>query len=279
MSATGAAQALKCEAFRGLHLAPGAFIMANAFDRGSARILETAGFAAIATSSAGWAFSNGRSDRSAGLDSALKHIGEIVASTGIPVSADLEQGFADEPDAVADAVSRAAATGIAGCSIEDSTGRAGRPLYPVALAAERIAAAAEAARSLKFPFMLTARAENFLGGDGDLGDAIRRVQAYQEAGADVLYIPGLTSLGQIEAVLGSIDRPLNVLAPCGGLAFRDLEEAGVKRVSVGSAIARAAYGAVAAAGRELRTAGTFDFARQAIPFREIDSLFAEPPGL
>lgn len=268
-------QALRGAAFRALHQAERAFIIPNPFDRGSARIFEAAGFEALATSSAGWAFSRGCGDHGVGRSAMLAHLGDIAEVTSLPVSADLENGFSDSPEGVAETIGLAAETGIVGASIEDASGRREEPLYPLALAKERIAAAAEAARSLPFAFTLTARAENFLVGSDDLGDTIRRLQAYQEAGADVLYAPGIRSADDIRTILSAIDVPLNVLADSrpGWPGCAELEALGVRRVSVGSSIARTAYGAVLDAALEMRSLGTFSFGAKAIPFDEADALF------
>ncbi|HZE89544.1 MAG TPA: isocitrate lyase/phosphoenolpyruvate mutase family protein [Verrucomicrobiae bacterium] len=267
----------KATIFRALHEREGAFIIPNPYDAGTARILAHLGFEALATTSAGYAFSIGRRDNAVGRDLMLAHAAEIVAATELPVSADLENGFGDSPEAVAETIRRAAATGLAGGSIEDGTGRPADPIYEFTLAVERIRAAAETARSLPFPFTLTARAENYLVGRPDLGDTIRRLQAYQSAGADVLYAPGLTSRDDIAAVVRSVDRPVNVLMGLAGaeLSLGDLSEIGVKRVSVGSALSRAALGAFMRGAREMRDNGTFQFAGEAVSFREINGMFEE----
>jgi 2-methylisocitrate lyase-like PEP mutase family enzyme len=262
-------------AFRALHEREGAFIIPNPFDCGSARIFEAAGFEALATSSAGWAFSRCGSDHSFARDALLAHLEEVTRTTGLPVSADLGNGFSDLAEEVGETIRLAAKTGIVGASIEDGTNRADEPLYALALARERMVAASEMARSLPFPFTLTARAENFLIGRNDLDDVIKRLQAYQEAGADVLFAPGVRSAVDIAAILSAIDRPLNVLAdPApGALSLDELSELGVKRVSVGSSIARTAYSAVLSAAREMRSSGTFSFGSQAVPFDEANALF------
>ncbi|MBI3448654.1 MAG: isocitrate lyase/phosphoenolpyruvate mutase family protein [Acidobacteria bacterium] len=268
-------QSEKAKAFQALHARAGAFIIPNPYDAGTARILAHLGFEALATTSAGYAFSIGRRDNTVGRDRMLAHVAEIVAATDLPVSADLENGFGDDPGTVAETIRRAAAAGLAGGSIEDSTGRPADPIYDLPLAVARIRAAAGVVRSLPVPFTLTARAENFLVGRPDFGDTIRRLRAYQEAGADVLYAPGLLSRDDIAAVVRAVDRPVNVLMGLQGaeLSLAELSAIGVKRVSVGSALSRAALGAFMRAAREMLESGTFTFAREAASFREISSLF------
>ncbi len=265
----------KGQAFRALHQREGAFIIPNPYDVGSARILAQLGFEALATTSAGYAFSVGKRDNTIGRDEMLAHAAAIVAATPLPVSADLEHGFGDDPETVAETIRLAAATGLAGCSIEDSTKRPDDPLFAIERAAERIRAAAEAAHSLPSPFTLTARAENFLVGKPDLDDAIRRLQAYQEAGADVLYAPGLKTREEITSVVRSVDRPVNVLMgmPGVGLSLSDLSALGVKRISVGGALARVALGAVIRAANEMREHGTFTFTDDAVSSRDISAFF------
>src|SRR5258705_8357568 len=238
-------QAEKGRAFRALHEPDSTFIIPNPWDVGTVPLLAHLGFEALATTSAGYAFSVGQRDRSVGRDRKLTHVGEIAAATDLPVSADLENGFGDDPETVAETIRLAAAAGLVGGSIEDSTNRPGDPIYDHQLAVERVRAAAEAAHALDFPFTLTARAENYLVGRPDLKDTIKRLQAYQEAGADVLYAPGLSSREDIAAVVRSVDRPVNVLMGLQGihLSLAELSKLGVKRVSVGSALCRAAFGA------------------------------------
>ena len=261
--------------FRALHERDGAFIIPNPFDAGTARLLAHLGFEALATTSAGYAFSVGKQDGAIGRDEMLAHVAEIVSATDLPVSADLENGYGDDPATVAETIRLAAATGLAGGSIEDVAGHAGGRVYDREHAAERIRAAAEEVRALPFPFMLTARAENYLVGRPDLKDTISRLQAYQEAGADVLYAPGLTSSDDIEAVVRSVDRPVNVIMGLQGvrLNLAALSSIGVKRISVGSALSRAALGAFLRAAREMRERGTFEFADEAVSFREIMAMF------
>jgi 2-methylisocitrate lyase-like PEP mutase family enzyme len=255
----------KARAFRALHERSGAFVIPNPFDVGSARLLAHAGFEALATTSAGYAFSIGKRDYAPGRESVLEHAALLAAATPLPVSADLENAFGPAPETVAETFRLAGETGIVGGSVEDSSGVPDAPIYELGHAVERVRAAVEAVRALPFPFTLTARAENFLHGRADLADTIRRLQAFQEAGADVLYAPALTREEDIAAVVRAVDRPVNVLAGLPGmqLGLADLERLGVKRVSVGGAVARAAYGAVLRAAQEMRGAGTFAFAREA----------------
>jgi len=271
-------QSIRAETFRQLHARSGIFAIPNPWDAGSARILAMLGFEALATTSAGFAFSLGKPDAEGaiGRDETLANARAIVDATDLPVSADLENGFGDDPAACAETVARAAETGLVGGSIEDATGRADEPIYPFALAVERVAAAVQAARALPFPFTLTARAENFINGRPDLGDTLRRLEAFAAAGADVLYAPGLKSLGDIEAVVNAVaPKPVNVVMGLSGAAFSldELGALGVKRVSLGSSLARAAYGAFVSAAREVRTRGTFTFAGAAIAYAEINGMF------
>ena len=277
-------QAEKAKNFRALHrlpvtpgaapepAGPGAFIFPNPWDAGSARILAGLGFQALATTSAGLAFSFGRRDGAVGRDAALAHCRLIVEATDLPVAADLENCFGDDPQTVADTIRLAAATGIVGGSVEDASGNDRRPIYDHVLAVERVAAAAEAARALPFPFTLTARAENFLHGRADLDDTIRRLQAFAEAGADVLYAPGLPNLEAIGTVCAALaPRPVNALAGMKGLSFpaEQLTAAGVRRISLGGCLARVAFGALIAAAREMREEGTFTFVDHTISMTEL----------
>jgi len=267
-------QLQKAEAFRALHARPGAFIIPNPWDVGTARILERLGFEALATTSAGFAFSHGVPDNRVGRDAMLAHVAQLTAATNVPVSADLENGYGDDPTTVAETVHLAAAAGVAGCSIEDSVNRPGETVYEMAHAAERVRAAAEAARSMPFPFTLTARAENFLVGRPDLKDTIRRLQAYQEAGADVLYAPCITTREEIIAVVRSVDRPVNFLMGTQPVRYSlaELSEMGVRRVSVGSALATAALGAFLRGAREMKERGTFEYAKDSAGFGEVSEL-------
>jgi 2-methylisocitrate lyase-like PEP mutase family enzyme len=259
-----ASHAEKGAAFAALHERPGAFLIPNPWDLGTARMLTLLGFEALATTSAGFAFSAGKRDGSPAREEVLAHAAAVVAATDLPVSSDLENGFGDAPEDAAETIRLAAATGLAGGSIEDSL-RGERRVYEMERAAERIRAAAEAVRGLPFRFTLTARAENFLVGRPDLNDTIRRLQAYQEAGADVLYAPGLASRDDIAEVVQSVDRPVNVLGGMGTtpLSLAELASLGVKRVSIGSGLARVAVGAFLRAARELREHGTFGWTADA----------------
>jgi 2-methylisocitrate lyase-like PEP mutase family enzyme len=244
----------KAEAFRALHQRQGAFVIPNPWDIGTARLLAGIGFEALATTSAGQAFSLGQRDNTVGRDDLLAHVRAIVSATDLPVSADLENGFGDSPEEVAHTIKLAAAAGAVGGSIEDATGRRDRPIYDEVLAIERIRAAAQAARELPFPFTLTARCENFLVGVTDLNATIKRLQAYEEAGGDVLYAPGLNNRKDIAAVVASLNRPLNVLMGSGvSLDRAELSSIGVRRISVGSALARSALGAFLRAAHEMQT--------------------------
>ena len=268
-------QTEKGRAFRALHERDRAFIIPNPWDIGTARLLAHLGFEALATTSAGFAFSMGQRDQTIGRDKMMAHVSAVASATDLPVSADLENGFADAPEIVAETIRLAAAAGLVGGSIEDATGRPDRPIYEEAFAADRVRAAAETAHALGFPFTLTARAENYLVGRPDLKDTIKRLQAYQEAGADVLYAPCLTSKDDIAAVVSSVDRPVNVLMGLQGapLSLAALSAIGVRRVSVGSALARAALGALLRAGREMQEHGTFTFAEDAVSSRDIMAVF------
>ncbi len=270
------AQIKKGSDFRALHQRPEAFIIPNPWDIGSARLLAYLGFEALATTSAGHAFSLGQQDGTIDREQVLQHVETLVAATDLPVSADLENGFGDAPETVAETIRLAAGTGLVGGSIEDATGHDDAPIYDIGLATERIRAAAEAARALPYPFTLTARCENFLHGRPDLADTIRRLQAYQEAGADVLFAPGLKTPEDIAAVVRAVDRPVNVVMGLQGMLMTraELSELGVKRISVGGALARAAYGALLRAGREMRETGRFEFANEAVSFKDISAIFA-----
>jgi 2-methylisocitrate lyase-like PEP mutase family enzyme len=264
------------ERFRALHHAATAFIMPNPWDVGTARILASMGFKALATTSAGMAFALGRPEGATGREEVLAHCRMIVAATDLPVSADLEKGFGDSPESAAETIRAAAGTGLAGCSIEDHTNRWDDPIFAFDLAVERIQAAAEACRGLDRDFVLTARAENFLWGRPDLDDTIKRLQAFEAAGADVLYAPGLRDLDTIRAVCDALAKPVNVIMGMPGATFglRELTEAGARRISIGSALARAALGAVLRAGKEMAERGTFAFADDAAGFRELEAIFA-----
>jgi 2-methylisocitrate lyase-like PEP mutase family enzyme len=252
-------QTEKAKQFLDLHRPGNPLLLPNPWDQGSARLLASLGFQALATTSSGFAATLGRLDGSVSRDEALAHAAAIVAATVLPVSADLESGFSDDPDGVARTVTLAGEAGLAGCSVEDFTGDEDEPIYGIGSAAERVAAAAEAARAGPARLVLTARAENYLHGRLDLADTITRLQAYQAAGADVLYAPGLTSLADIRQVVTAVDRPVNVLAMPGAPPVSELAQAGVSRVSVGGAFAFAALGALADAATELRDRGTYGY--------------------
>jgi 2-methylisocitrate lyase-like PEP mutase family enzyme len=268
-------QTEKGEAFRALHHRNHAFIIPNPWDIGSARILTSLGFEALATTSGGYAFSIGRRDYAVGREAMLAHVAALASATELPISADLENGFADAPEAAAETIRLAAGVGAVGGSIEDATGRAEDPLYEPALAAERVRAAAETARGLGFPFTLTARAENYLHGRRDLKDTIQRLQAYQDAGADVLYAHGIISKDEIATLVSSVDRPVNVLVGLPGISLNlaDLSAIGVSRVSLGSGLARAAFGSLLRATREMLDHGTFAFAEEAPSSRDFGAMF------
>ncbi|GFM52301.1 hypothetical protein PSCICE_35680 [Pseudomonas cichorii] len=268
----------RAQTFKALHERDSAFVIPNPWDAGSAKLLASLGFEALATTSAGLAFSLGRADAEGaiGRGEALENIASIVAATDLPVAADLENCFADSPEDCADTLLQAAATGIVGGSIEDASGDAADPIYDFELSVERVRAAAAAVHGLPFPFLLTARAENLLHGRLDFADTLRRLEAYAEAGADVLYAPGLRTREEVIAVVRAVaPRPVNVLMGLGGvtLSVADLSECGVKRISVGSSMARAAWGALYRAAEEIRTQGTFSYAEQALPFAQLNALF------
>lgn len=257
------AQAAKADHFLALHRDSSPLLLPNPWDQGSAKLLASLGFSALATTSSGHAATLGQLDGSLTRDEALAHATLIAGATDLPVSADLENGFAHEPEGVAATIDEALGAGLAGCSVEDFTGRDEAPIYDLPSAAARVRAAAEVAHRGPVHLVLTARAENYLHGRPDLADTIARLQAYQEAGADVLYAPGLTDLGEIRELVASVDRPVNVLALPGAPAVAELAEAGVSRVSVGGAFAFAALGAAAEAARELTERGTYGFWTQA----------------
>jgi 2-methylisocitrate lyase-like PEP mutase family enzyme len=268
-------QAEKGKRFRALHQRDQAFIIPNPWDVGSARLLAHLGFEALATTSMGYAFSAGKRDNTVEREQIIEHIHGLASATDLPVSADLENGFGDAPETAAETIRLAAQAGVVGGSIEDATERPDDPIYEREHAVDRVRAAVAAARALSFPFTLTARAENYLHGRPDLKDTIARLQAYQEAGADVLYAPGLASKEDIAAVVTSVDRPVNVLMGLRGvqLSVPELSMLGVKRVSVGSALCRTALGAFLRAAREMKEQGTFGFAKDAVNPQEISAIF------
>jgi 2-methylisocitrate lyase-like PEP mutase family enzyme len=258
-------QTEKAERFLALHHGDQPLLMPNPWDRGSAQLLASLGFAALATTSSGFAATLGRADGAVTRDEAIGHAQWIAAGTDLPVSADLENCFADDPAGVAETVRLAVAAGLAGCSVEDYANRDQEPIYDRALAAERVAAAAEAAHSGPVRLVLTARAENFLRGNPDLADTIARLRSYQEAGADVLFAPGVQNPDEIRELVAAVDVPVNVLALPGTPTVAELGAMGVKRVSVGGAFAFTGLGAVAKAAAELRDQGTYGYWDQARP--------------
>jgi 2-methylisocitrate lyase-like PEP mutase family enzyme len=269
-------QETRARRFRDLH-AGGTFVIANAWDGGSARVLEGLGFPAIATSSGAAAGVHGRLDHGIGIEESLANAKLICEATSRPVSGDLEKGFGDAPSDVARTITRAAEAGLVGGSIEDATGRREAPIFDLGLATERIAAAAEAARALPFPFTLTARAENFLNGRNDLDDTIRRLQAYEKAGADVLFAPALPDLDAVRTLCASVTRPVNFMVAIPGKSFSvaELAAAGVRRISLATSLYRAAMTGLVAAAREVRESGTFGYVGSSISSTELANYFRE----
>ena len=268
-------QARKAQAFKALHEGAGIFVIPNPWDAGSAKMLASLGYQALATTSAGYAFSQGKADGALSLDETLANVRAIVAATDLPVAVDLENGFADDPAECAKSLLRAAEAGAVGGSIEDATGRADAPIYCFVHAVARIEAAVAAVRTLPFPFTLTARAENYLHGNPDLDDTIRRLQAFAAAGADVLYAPGLRSAEEVLAVVRAVaPKPVNVLMSGGlKLTVQALEEMGVRRISTGSALALAAFGEFYRAAEEIQQHGTFGFTAQSMPYAQANQFF------
>ena len=271
-------QLAKATAFKDIHKRSGIFVMPNPWDAGSAKMLATLGFEALATTSAGLAFSLGKPDGEGAItrEETFRNVQAIITATDLPVAADLENGFGDDPETCAATILLAAKAGLAGGSIEDNTGRPNDPIYPFELSVDRIKGAVKAAQSLAIPFTLTARAENLIYGRNDLADTIRRLQAYAEAGADVLFAPGLQTREEILAVVKAVaPTPLNVVMGLSNANFslNELADFGVKRVSLGSSLARAAYGAFFQAATEISQKGSFSFAREAISYSAINALF------
>ncbi|TPI20636.1 oxaloacetate decarboxylase [Mesorhizobium sp. B4-1-1] len=262
----------KGKIFRDLHTST--FVIPNPWDIGTTKLLASFGFKALATTSAGFAFSRGLPDGAVTFDAMIHHCREVTAATDLPVSADLERGKGDSPEQAAETIFAAEAAGLAGCSIEDHTGDAANPIYDFALATERVAAAVEAARALKHDFVFTARAENFLWGKSDLDDTIKRLQAFEKAGADVLYAPGISDVGMVRTICASVSRPVNVMARP-GFTIADLAMGGVKRISLGPWLTNFAYGMLETAAREIQQDGTFGFTRAAMPFGKLQALFRE----
>lgn len=271
-------QAERAAAFRALHQRPGAFIIPNPWDAGTARLLAALGFEALATTSLGLANSLGRPDGAGAVSrgEVLENCRAIAGATDLPVNADLENGYAHEPRAAAEMIRLAAEAGIVGGSIEDTTGDPAAPIYEFSLAVERVHAAAEVARSLPAPFLLTARAENLLHGRLDLDDTIRRLRAFERVGADVLYAPGLRDVATIRTVVSSVTRPVNVVASFinPSITLAQLAEAGVKRVSVGGSLSRLALAAFLAGAREMKDTGGFTWLRDMIPIGELRTIFS-----
>jgi 2-methylisocitrate lyase-like PEP mutase family enzyme len=273
MSKPAATQADKARCFQALHARAGIFVLPNPWDAGSARLLEALGFEALATTSAGYAFFTGRLDGAVGLDEMIEHCRVLCAASSLPVSADLENGYADEPRAAAQTLVRGAEAGLVGGSIEDYSGNRDKPIYDFTLAVERIQAAVEAVRRLPFHFMLAARAENLLHGVNDLDDTILRLQAFEAAGADVLYAPGLKTLDEVRRVTQALRNPVNVnMTGLQHTTVAQLAQAGAKRISTGGALARAAIGALLRAGREMQVQGSFGWFSGAAPGAEIKTL-------
>jgi 2-methylisocitrate lyase-like PEP mutase family enzyme len=264
----------KAARFRALHDGPGAFVIPNPWDAGSARVLAGLGFQALATSSAAAASALGRRDGGLTREEALAHARLIVDATDLPVSADLEKGFGDAPEVVAETIRLAAGAGLAGCTIEDATRNEDAPLYDLPLAVERIAAASQAARALKIPFILTARAHNLLYAAPSLDETINRLQAYEEAGADVLFAPGLPDLDAVRAVCAAVSKPVNFMAGIKGKSFSvdELAAAGVRRISLATSLYRAAMTGFLHAAREVRDAGQFGFLDRCLTTPELNEM-------
>ncbi|HVU54496.1 MAG TPA: isocitrate lyase/phosphoenolpyruvate mutase family protein [Puia sp.] len=274
-SIASSSQAARAAAFSQLHAGPGIFVIPNPWDAGSAKVLANMGFKALATTSAGMSFSIGKPDGDGVVtrEEALANVRTIAAATSLPLSADLENGYGDDPAYCAQTILMAAEAGAVGGSIEDATGREDDPIYSFELSVQRVRAAVEAARSLPFPFTLTARAENFLHGRQDLSDTIRRLTAFAEAGADVLFAPGLKTKEEITAAVKAVaPKPINVLS-LGSLTIKELEEMGVRRISLGSILARAAFGGLIRAAEEIRDKGSFSFSSTATPYAQLNELF------
>ena len=269
-----AMQREKADRFRALHQGPRAFVIANAWDAGSARVLAGLGFPALATSSGASAGVLGRRDGQVTRDEALVHARAIVEATDLPVSADLEKGFGDAPAAAAETIRLAGEVGLVGGSIEDATGDKDRPLFDIAHATERVAAAVEAARGLSFPFTLTARAENFIRGNPNLDDTIRRLQAFESAGADVLMAPGLPDLASVRSVCSALSKPFNFMVGIRGKSFTvaELEAAGVRRISLATSLYRAAMSGLLTAAREVQDKGTFGYLDHALATPDLNAL-------
>jgi 2-methylisocitrate lyase-like PEP mutase family enzyme len=274
-SASGASatssQGERASRFKALHEGPGIFVIPNVWDAGSARIVAGLGYQALATSSGAAAAVLGRRDGHISRDEALTQVRSIVAAIDLPLSADLEKGFGEAPEVVAETIRLAAEAGLVGGSIEDSTGKKENPIYDISKATERVQAAAEAAQAFKFKFTLTARAENYLHGKTDLDDTIKRLQAYESAGADVLFAPGLPDLAAVRTVCSALSKPVNFMVGIIGQSFtvKELEEAGVKRISLAGSIYRAAMGGLRDAVKEIKERGTFTYLDRAMASPEL----------
>jgi 2-methylisocitrate lyase-like PEP mutase family enzyme len=266
----------KAQAFHALHERDGAFVIPNPWDVGSARLFEALGFEALATTSSGFAYSLGRKDGQVSRDEKLAHCRALCEATSLPVSADLEKCFADDPAEAAETIALAAEAGLVGGSIEDATGNPDKPIYDFNHAVERVAAAVQVANSLDIPFVLTARAENFLHGRRDMDDTIRRLQAFESAGADVLYAPGPATLDEVREITSAVTRPVNMLAtPLKGVTIAELAEAGVTRISIGGAMMRAVIGTLVQGSRQMLDEGRFDWMEDMMPTSEINTLFSK----
>lgn len=261
----------KGKTFRDLHAST--FVMPNPWDIGTTKLLGSFGFKALATTSAGFAFSRGLPDGAVTFEAMIHHCREVTAATSLPVSADLERGKGDSATSAAETIFAAEAAGLAGCSIEDHGDDPGKPIYDFSHAIERVAAAAEAARALKRDFVFTARAENFLWGKPDIDDTIKRLQAFEKAGADVLYAPGISDIEIVRTICSAVTRPVNVMARP-GFTIADLAQAGVKRISLGPWLTNFAFGMLETAAREIQQDGTFGFTRAAMPFGKLQELFS-----
>ena len=278
-SKTNNCQHSKALAFQELHNKPELFVMPNPWDAGSAVLLAHLGFKALATTSAGLAFSLGKPDGAGAItrEETMQNIKSIIAATDLPVSADLENGYGDDPETCAETIMLAAKTGLVGGSIEDATGNQTDPIYSFDLAVERVKAAVKAARSLPFHFTLTARAENLIYGRPDLDDTIKRLEAFAEAGADVLFAPGLTRIEDVKAVINAVaPKPVNIVVGLSGANYtiRELEDVGVRRVSLGSSLARAAYGELLRSAKEIIEKNSIGFATNAVPYSKLNEIFS-----
>ncbi len=274
-------QAERARSFHELHERPGIFVMPNAWDAGTAKLLASLGFEALATTSLGFSSSRGRVDGTLSItrEELIANCREIAEATDLPVNADLENGYADDPDEAATIIRLAADAGVVGGSIEDATGNPAKPIYDFDLAVERVAAAARVAHSLPFPFTLTARAENYLHGRPDLDDTVHRLQAFAAVGADVLYAPGLRDLETIRRVVAAVPKPVNVVMSSADpeITAKQLAGVGVKRISVGGALSRLAFAAVRDAALAMRNAGTFNWVRNTLPGKDLKAILQQGP--